>query len=485
MRWLDLAVLACIVIPYAVALFVGLGHPGARLADDHESCAKWPPLAGAACHEMIPLDEVHYVPDARDVVRFGTESDTRVPTDDDGAYVVHPPVGKWFIALGMVVFGDTPFGWRAFGCVVAIAGVLIMYALARRLWGSPWWAAFAALLLALDGLWFVQARVAMLDIYAATFTLAGIWLLVEARDRRSWRWWIASGVAFGLALASKWGPIPIVAVALLIGLRWGGWRALATMGLIPLVYVTTFTPWFVDDHRYVPPACTGEQPLGRVGAWSCYQREMFNFHKDLKKYEPRKIDLAATPESPAPDEPDEPALVPGHPYFGHGASWPWLGRPVAHHYESADDVAEEVLGLPNPVTWYAGFFIAIPFLLIFALRRDRQAAVLLAFIAAGYLPYLAADLVARPVFLFYATPLIPLLTLGLTHVAVRISRRYAQGGTAALAFAMMALMGAIFFYPILAARPLPLNSGVGSWRARIWLTSDCTVDDRIKIRCWI
>lgn len=497
MRKLDYMVLALVILAYSITLFARLGHPGKELPADDESCKKWPTLAGAKCHEMIPLDEVHYVPDARDVVRFGTESDTRVPTDDDGAYVVHPPVGKWFIALGMVTFGDKPFGWRFFGCVFAILGVLIAYALARRLWHSPWWGAFAAVLLAVDGLWFVQARVAMLDIYGATFTLMGVWLLVEARDRQNWRWWWAAGLAFGLAIGTKWGAVPMIAVALLFGLRWGGWRAFATMGLIPLIYVVTFTPWFVDEHRYVPPACTDEQFAGRFGTWFCYQREMFNFHRDLKKYEvPSEDDATASASDATADtgstapttdttSADPPALKPGHPYFGHGYSWPWLGRPVAHHYETIDDKAEEVLGLPNPVTWWAGFFFGIPILLFLTFRRDRVAALLFALIAAGFLPYVAADIVSRPVFLFYATPLVPFLALGLTHVAVRASRRWVQGGTAAVAFVLMAVMSGAFFYPVLAAYPVPIEGGVGSWRARIWFANDCTADDRIKLRCWI
>lgn len=491
MRRLDLIVLALIVVPYAVLLFARLGHPGKELPADDPSCKKWPTLSGATCHEMIPLDEVHYVPDARDVVRFGTESDTRVPTPDDGAYVVHPPVGKWFIALGMVTFGDRPFGWRFFGSVFALFGVLIAYALARRLWHSPWWAAFAALLLAVDGLWFVQARVAMLDIYAAVFTLAGVWLVVEARDRHNYRWWCAAGVVFGLALGTKWSPAPIVAVALLLGLRWGGWRAFATMGLIPLVYVATFTPWFVDQHRYVPPACTGEQTAGRYGEWVCYQREMFNFHRDLKKYEAPKEDEESTEEStstsaaPVEVKDDPEKLTPGHPYFGHGYSWPWIGRPVAHHYETVNEQAEEILGLPNPVTWWAAFFFGIPVLLVMAFRRDRTASMLVALMLAAYLPYVAADVVGRPVFLFYATPMLPFLALGLTHIAVRSSRRWAQGATAAVAFAMLAVISAAFFYPVLSASPLPIDGGLGSWRARIWFAQDCSVEDRIKFRCWI
>lgn len=493
MRRLDWLVLAVIVCAYGIALFARIGAPGAVLADDDEQCTKWPVMPGATCYAMIPLDEWHYIPDARDVLRFGTESDTRVPTDDDGAYVVHPPVGKMLIAAGIAIFGDRPLGWRAFGCVFAILGVLALYALARRLWGSPWWAALAASLLALDGLWFVQARVAMLDIYAGVFTLIGIWLVVEARDRRSLRWYVLAGVALGLAMATKWGPAPIVFVALVLAVRWGGWRALATAAVIPVIYVAAFTPWFLDEHRYVPPKCEGEHIGGRFGAWACYQNEVYHFHRDLKKYEPADDDDASAPASATSTTPSTPRstgsaaerLKPGHPYFGHGYSWPWLGRPVAHHYEGTDGSAEEVLGLPNPLTWWTGFFIALPLLIVFTIRRrDAVAPVLLALFAAGYLPYALADIVERPVFLFYAVPLVPILVLSVVHVLQRGAQRFEQVGTLAVAFVMVAAGTAIYFYPVLAAQRIPLDGTFG-WRRHMWLTADCTVEDQIKRWCWI
>jgi dolichyl-phosphate-mannose-protein mannosyltransferase len=71
----------------------------------------------------------------------------------DEATWVHPPLGKWIIAfLGVGPIGQRPIGWRLPSAVFGIAGVGLLYVLALRLWRSVWWAGFAALLLALDGL---------------------------------------------------------------------------------------------------------------------------------------------------------------------------------------------------------------------------------------------------------------------------------------------------------------------------------------------
>src|SRR5438093_12218584 len=65
----------------------------------------------------------------------------------------------------------------------------------------------------------------MLDIFLAFFVLLGVWLLLEDRARapgwtglRSWR--IGSGVAFGLAIASKWGAVPMLPVVAAVALAW-------------------------------------------------------------------------------------------------------------------------------------------------------------------------------------------------------------------------------------------------------------------------
>ena len=102
---------------------------------------------------------------------------------DEGTWV-HPPLGKWIIALlGVGPIGQRSIGWRLPPAVFGIAGVALLYLLALRLWRSVWWAGFAALLLALDGLHIVQSRIAMLDIFLTTFITAAVLFLVLDRER--------------------------------------------------------------------------------------------------------------------------------------------------------------------------------------------------------------------------------------------------------------------------------------------------------------
>jgi dolichyl-phosphate-mannose--protein O-mannosyl transferase len=497
LRRLDLIVLVAIVIASAGVHFSRLGQPGTLLSAREKQCKEMPPMEGAPCHELIPLDEVHYVPDARDVLRFGTDSDTRI--ENNSQYVVHPPVGKWFIAAGIWLFGDVPYGWRFFGALLGSVSTVVIYLLARRLWASPWWAAMAALLLSVEGMWFVQSRVAMLDIYAAFFTLVGVWLLLEDRDRTAldhagMRWWrIGAIAAFGVALATKWSILPLVAMALGMALVWdwirigrGRRRFVPEIGafalsalLIPVaIYLVTYTPWFLDTHRYSPPRCVDQGTV--AGKWLCYQREMVSFHRDLKKYEA------------------EDGIEPAHPYFGEAWSWPWIGRPVAHAFDSqGEGEAErlrEVLGLPNPMIWWLAFVIGIPLLVWWGMRGgDPVASLLLGMILAGWVPYLVADLIDRPVFLFYATPIVPFLVLAVVHLFVRLVARAPRAAWMAAVYAAMAVSSFAYFYPVLAAFPIP-RDGASGWAGRMWFTesarlvgrlADCTAAAKVKIFCWI
>ncbi len=123
--------------------------------------------------ERIIFDETYYVNDARWMLDHGVEE----------GFAVHPPVGKWLIAAGIRAFGDNPWGWRTPGVIAGILVVLLTYLIAVRLVGWRGAAALAGLLVAVDGLAFVQSRTAMLDVFLGFFVALGAWLLLVDFER--------------------------------------------------------------------------------------------------------------------------------------------------------------------------------------------------------------------------------------------------------------------------------------------------------------
>jgi len=146
------------------------------------------------------FDEVYYVDGARDLLKYGVEVDGSEPE-----FVVHPPIGKWSIALGIRIFGDNEFGWRITAAIAGTLIILIAARLAHELFYSPFLTAITAALLALDGLLLVHSRTALLDLFLTLFVLTAAYFWFRQQ------YWYAS-IFFGLGLATKWSALYFIAL---------------------------------------------------------------------------------------------------------------------------------------------------------------------------------------------------------------------------------------------------------------------------------
>ena len=106
--------------------------------------------------QALIFDETYYVKDAFTLGLFGSE---REWVDDpnpafeagnltgfltDAAYVVHPPIGKWVIWLGMELFGaDSTLGWRFSVALLGTLAIPLLIAIAHRLIGNRLFAMIA------------------------------------------------------------------------------------------------------------------------------------------------------------------------------------------------------------------------------------------------------------------------------------------------------------------------------------------------------
>jgi dolichyl-phosphate-mannose-protein mannosyltransferase len=171
--------------------------------------------------ELI-LDEMHYIPEARNII----ENQEIVRPE-------HPPLGKLFFVAGIELFGDNPWGWRLFPVIFGTVTIVLFYFLCRRLEMSPNATNIATFLLALENISFVQASVAMLDVYCLTFMMASFLLYVSRK-------YAVSGVAVGLAALTKLNgalALPVVFIHWLFrrqGRSW--WFGLAVV-LAPAAFV--------------------------------------------------------------------------------------------------------------------------------------------------------------------------------------------------------------------------------------------------------
>jgi len=104
--------------------------------------------------------------------------------------------------------GSNAFAWRLGGVVFGSLLVGIIYLFAATLFSRRRIAVLAAAFVAVDGMSYTMSRIAMNDIFVATFIVAAyalFWQVWSGRWARS-AWWAlpAVGILIGLAAASKW-----------------------------------------------------------------------------------------------------------------------------------------------------------------------------------------------------------------------------------------------------------------------------------------
>ena len=398
------------------------------------------------------FDEIYYVDGARDLLKYGVEV-----TGDSPEFIVHPPLGKWMIALGIKTFGDNPLGWRIATAVVGTAMILLVALIAQRLFYSPILTALASALMALDGMALVQSRTALLDNFLAFFLLCATYFFVAKRY-----WW--SGLFLGFALATKWSAAYFIIVFGVIAL----YRAfshhtgrdlirptlsrIGAFGLLPLaVYITSWWGWFASDRGWKRDYSSN--PL--ISLFS-YHQEMLNFHTGLTEK---------------------------HNYQANPWSWLIMGRPTSFYYESpsgcgADSCSQEVLALGTPLLWWSAT-IAILIVLGFWLRSlttrhiDPAATIIVAGLAAGYLPWFFFQ--KRTVFSFYAIAFEPFLILALVYCArlfltsqrKKSDRAYQIGQLVLLVGVILIALNFIYFLPLYTGQVITYDA----WHAHMWLES--------------
>ncbi|MGB2556118.1 phospholipid carrier-dependent glycosyltransferase [Cellulosimicrobium cellulans] len=491
--WLGVAIVAVVA---AVLRLWNLGRPG-----------------------TLVFDETYYVKHAWTLLRVGYEADwpeepnpafeagdvnSFLPTAD---YVVHPPLGKWMIALGMKALGgaENPWSWRIASAVVGVVAVVLVARIARRLFASTAMGIVAGALMAVDGEAIVHSRTGLLDNMLMLWVLVafGCLLLDREQARRrlaercgaildaggrigrygpglGWRWWrFAAAVALGLACGVKWSGLYFLAVLAVVSVLWdatarrtagvGRWwedalvrdaipAALVMLPTAALTYVATWTSWFRSPGAYMrqwavehPGEGVQWLPPALRSLWE-YHLKMWDFHTGL------------TSE---------------HTYEAHPLGWILQWRPTSFYWRSyevgeagceAERCARAITSLGNPVLWWAAALAILVALYALVRLKDWRALAVLSGIVAGWAPwFLYAE---RTIFTFYSIVFLPWVVLTLVY-AITLALERTEGRAVARArvrvgiTVLLTTIGAVsvFFYPIWTAWQVPY----WFWRMHMWL----------------
>lgn len=445
--------------------------------------------------QLLVFDETYYVKDAYTLGLFGHEKqwpENANPEFEsgnvdsylrDGAYVVHPPIGKWVIWLGLQLFGaDSSFGWRFSVALLGTLAIPLIIAAARLLIGNRVFAALAGLFLAIEGQSIVLSRTSILDGILAFFVLLAFYFMLLDRRAisaslnkaalakldftltfRPWIW--AMAFALGLASGVKWSGLYFLAIFGLytfvadwisrqrLGLRLlpavlqAALNALAMLAIGAATYLISWTGWIISADGWGRQA--NENWL--VALWE-YHTNAYGFHTGLSAE---------------------------HPYSAN--AWEWLlnTRPTAFYYENFTDercgpietCSIAITALPHPLIWISAVLAMIWVGFRFVRKADLAAgAIFMAFLA-GWAPWLAY--LSRTTFQFYSVVFTPFLILALAYALHSFWRkgflllRVSQREWAIALFVLLTLAVAAFFASLWMGLPVPY----WFWRIQMWLPS--------------
>jgi dolichyl-phosphate-mannose-protein mannosyltransferase len=443
-------------------------------------------------------------------------------------YNSHPPLSQYLIAIGIWIGDRLPIGqdttntltgslhstfsyrWMnaLFGSLIPLLVAALAYQLNRRMS----YAFFAALFISLDGLFLVESRYALNNIFLVFFGILGQLLVLIASSinsdltrqklaQRQYLYIIGAGISFGASAACKWnglwfllGILIILGIAklwelitaiiqprrtstslldapgerLLVQSGVDVRQRLASINLVQLIFGLGIVPVLTYSILWIPHLI--QNP--RLNFWEM-QLSILNYHEQIGNS----------------------AAI--HPYCADWYTWPLMLRPLAYYYQQdrfsfgdatgTTQLYYDVHAMGNPFLWWFAIgaisILSIKTLqvLVVTLNMERMNQGLRSsqvtsdaesridlplFIVVNYaanlLPWV---LVTRCVFIYHYMGAVLFAIVGLAWLVdtwLRSSSRFFQGMGLTIIFAVA--VGFVFWLPIYLG--LPVDSG--SLSLRMW-----------------
>ena len=350
------------------------------------------------------FDEQHFVPNARRYL---------VGEADDND---HPPLGKLLIAVGLLLFGDNPTGWRAASLIFGLQSLVVAAALARALFANRRAGWFAAAFFAGDGFFLAYSRTALLDGGLACLVL---WSFLAAVTARTWKGVLACALLVGLAASIKWsgGMAVVPAVVAILVLRRAPRWSLLLFAAAPLIHLALWLGTFPLSGRPADPR-----------ALLTLMRALLHRHIEIGRLQ--------------------------NPLASPWYTWPVLYHPIVVKLADHGSARRYASSVGNPLLFLSGTLVVVATLLagVVASARARvtRAAVLL---TVGWAALLVPWTIGRGSYTFMYHYL-PSYGFALTLVAgltAQLERRFPRG---VLLYVGLALAIGVFFAPVWGEVPI-------------------------------
>lgn len=339
-------------------------------------------------------------------------------------------------------------GGRIASLVFGVLIIPVIFAFAKRLFkseddkGTPVLIAFfAAILLSLDFLHFVQCRISMLDIFLAFFSLIGfyhIWRYIDEPGHPA-VFLILGGIFFGLGTACKWSALFGAGAALLAVMVYvKPWKKLLGPGgedlkpwerfvmhtgfrlyeivvfflLIGIIYFSAFMPYLG----------TG----GNLAGIEKHHVDTLNFHLHPREFK--------------------------HPYLSPFWKWPLVARPIWYFYAGLPDnkICSGIIAMGSPFFWWT-FIPVFLFMLVYGIAKRKKELLL---IALGYLAFWLGWIISKKGgFFYYMTPCVPFMALAVAWFLGLLCKKFNSLAPAVI-YIFLTTFFFLAFLPILNNYPI-------------------------------
>ncbi len=368
--------------------------------------------------------------------------------------ISHPPLGKLLIALGMLVFGRVPFGWRFMGTLFGVMMLPGMYSFIKKIDGGYLVPSCGTVLLASGFMHFTQTRIATIDSYAVFFIILMYlfmyrWICDEKKSDLA-----LSGICFGIGAACKWTCIFAGAG---LGFIWLAFRlyklffaegrkdaklkdfagnilwCLLFFVMIPgLIYYLSYYPYAIANGLKGP----GMYFTGR------YAKIVLENQSFMLRYHE--------------------GVTASHPYSSRWYQWTLDIRPILYYLKYySDGRYSSIADFVNPLICWGGLAAMIMLSVIAVIRKEKTAAFIAAAWIAQLLPWV---FVKRVVFEYHYFPASVFLVLALAYLFSLIKDRK-HGKAVIISFTAVSVVLFLLFYPVISGQPasrVPYSSWV-SW----------------------
>jgi dolichyl-phosphate-mannose-protein mannosyltransferase len=328
----------------------------------------------------------------------------------------HPPLGKYIISLGIMLFGMNPFGWRFMGALFGVLMLPVFYHMLKRLFGSSFLSFCGTTLFAFDFMHFTQTRIATIDTYSVFFILlmydAMIIFLqkdyIHSRLKDLLIPLLLSGIFMGLGIASKW-TVAYAAVGLAVLLFakiiivYKGVKGTKDMSAFKsqtlslclwCVILFISIPFAIYYCAFLPLTTLPQNIYDINDRFMAYQVHMYEYHSQLK----------AT-----------------HYFASPWYEWPldirniWYS--VSYDYDGTGSVST-ISCLGNPILWWS-CLSAFIFTTVTAIKdKNRTASIIVIGFLSSYLPWV---LVSRLTFVYHYFTSVPFIIMAGIFVMSRLS----------------------------------------------------------------